>query len=1029
MTTLFFTGTSEIPAIFNPKGSGLLNMRMKFHKKLNVKISLALILSLFTSVTFFTLAYSEEVPEKVYYGVENASTMLNNIDFTDVKNSRAWAKEAICEVASLDIIKGYGNKIFGRTNNVTKEEAIAIIYRAAGREADAQLAGEALDRARGEEDKKTYAPGMWSDGYLQLAANEGLITAQELADAFEPDQTELEEGSFQRAAPARRQEVAYWLSMALGLQPVYGQQKIFNSFNDWTSADPHKVPYIEAVLVENVMNGEGNGYFRPTGVVTREQIAQIIKNAGPKILPLLGYEKKVGTIEDIQKATDFTQGFNVSTNTLNVRNSNGKLHEIVTRSSDNSHEGYKNEQDGKTIRQPDTGLIVYKGGWVGSSSLLKSGDRIEYITTADDRVRYVKVISNTSDTKYVVAKIKEVDPANSTIGISKFFDLEYPSIDIENRNFSFNQDGEDVDTTYVYSSTAEVFIDGRKSDMTGIVPGMNAILSVKDNLVTAVNTLDLRLKEQGVVSGVVEDNNPQLGYITLYDEDNQDTSSLPKGSLNKVKTYNYSDPKSISVFKNHQAAKLEDVEGGDSVYMKLGNDGVIEMISAVDNYVVKYGKVISKRPQIMTVAYDDGTQQILDVNENIPVVLDKKLVGYEALKDGDRVKLLMNITERNTALKKITVEGDERFIANIYKGIVSSVDDISSRIVLQNMEILTNGKWERVEQKGFTTLSLAEDSSFVYNDDSMDVNTAKKLLKNNPAYIAVERDYGGDEKAVLVSFKKSNDSEAPVFDDSIAANKTGDQGEITLSKEYKNMVYNSGTIIVKDNRLVTGNSINAEDTAYVVANRSYDDGNYYASVVQINERSYPDFYKIYRARIASINKNRDFTVESFSELSGLSWEYFNTSKTFKLTYDTRIVDDRGVVGQRDFVDYGDSSFKDRPVYILANGSDAVLINTAPYGNINAKGEIYEISGGNTQDTEATGKEEPTGFKLLNAKIYDPAVHMWVDSEEMSLNILENSIILKNNSIVKPSGLKKGDRVRVVKKESNETGDAYIIFVE
>jgi len=37
----------------------------------------------------------------------------------------------------------------------------------------------------------------------------------------------------------------------------------------------------------------------------------------------------------------------------------------------------------------------------------------------------------------------------------------------------------------------------------------------------------------------------------------------------------------------------------------------------VDNYVVKYGKIISVRPGLINVAYDDGTQQILSVDENV----------------------------------------------------------------------------------------------------------------------------------------------------------------------------------------------------------------------------------------------------------------------------------------------------------------------------------------------------------------------------------------------------------------------------
>jgi len=54
------------------------------------------------------------------------------------------------------------------------------------------------------------------------------------------------------------------------------------------------------------------------------------------------------------------------------------------------------------------------------------------------------------------------------------------------------------------------------------------------------------------------------------------------------------------------------------------------MISAVDNYVVKYGKIISVRPGLINVAYDDGTQQILSVDENVPIVQDNKLMDFDA---------------------------------------------------------------------------------------------------------------------------------------------------------------------------------------------------------------------------------------------------------------------------------------------------------------------------------------------------------------------------------------------------------------
>jgi len=236
--------------------------------------------------------------------------------------------------------------------------------------------------------------------------------------------------------------------------------------------------------------------------------------------------------------------------------------------------------------------------------------------------------------------------------------------------------------------------------------------------------------------------------------------------------------------------------------------------------------------------------------------------------------------------------------------------------------------------------------------------------------------------------------------------------------------------LVKDNRLVTGNSINSEDRAYVVASRSYDDGKYYAFIVKIDDKTDSNFFTIYRGRIANINENKDFTLESYSELKGVEWNYYNTPRTFRITYDTQILGDDGVVGQRDFTDYGDSSYKSRTVYVLSHGADAVLISTAPYGNINVKGKIYELISENADGSEAQeGQQEPVGFKLQNSKVYDLQSHMWVDGKDMDINLLKNSIILKDNKIIKPSELKKGDSVRLIKKDDEQAGDAYIIFVE
>lgn len=968
-------------------------------------------------ITDFYSVYSEEVPVKAYQGVENTSVIINNIDFTDVKNSRTWSKEAIAETSTLGIIKGYGNKVFGPTRNVTKEEAIAVIYRAIGRESDGEKAGEEIDNKRLQDEKKTYAPSMWSDGYLQLAAEDGLITPQDLDDALAADKSGFTSESFIRDAPAKRQEFALWMAKALKLEPVYGQQEIFNSFRDWQVAKPYNIPYIEAVLANNIMNGEGNGFFRPDGNITREQVAQIVKNASNFLYPFLGYEKNMGIVEGIKSSTDFSEGRSITGKTFNIRGTDGKLYTIFTK-TDVTTDGSKNELSGASLKSGELDFPVFKNGWIRKGDLIK-GDRIEYIASTDSEVKYVKVLSNITDTKYIVAKINSVDTKSNTLNISKIFDLNYPDVNIEDKNFSFNEKGEDVDVKFTYSNNVEVFKDKIKSSINDIENGSDAIIELKGTIIVAIRKIDLGLKEGGVVSGIVEDNNPDLGYIALYNEKGKGLNGSVSERLPNLKTYSYSDLRNIEVLKNYKPALIEDIEAGDTIYIKLDDKGMVQAVSAVDNYVTKYGKVISKRPLTMAVKYDDGEQQILEIPAEIRVFLDKRPSDYNSLKDGDRVKLLLNITNNFTRVKQITIEGEEHFVTNIYKGVVAEIDKTSNKVILQNLEILQNGKWSRTDQKGFSTIGLGSLKNIYFDSKEVDVDMVKNNLRYSQAYMAVEKDYGGEERIVFMSFKNTADYETPVLDDNIAKASLGTEGDVLLENEFKEMYYDNGTIIVKNKRLVTGNSISPDDRAYVVANRDNKQDSYNVKILEIDERPNPEFIKIYRARISDINENKDFTVKSFSVLEGLEWNFYNTPKTFMISYDTRIEDEKGIIGQREFTDYGEENFKDRTVYILSKGTDAEVVNTLPYGNINVKGEIFELNLGEGEDDSS--------FKLTNTSIYDPSSYMWMSTGEMSINLLKNSIVLKNNSISKVEDLRNGDKIRLIK--SDPAPEGYIIFVE
>jgi len=56
-------------------------------------------------------------------------------------------------------------------------------------------------------------------------------------------------------------------------------------------------------------------------------------------------------------------------------------------------------------------------------------------------------------------------------------------------SFDFRNSDGTVDATLVYSNIVKVFIEGRIAGIRDIEPGTDAILTVKDNIITTITTL------------------------------------------------------------------------------------------------------------------------------------------------------------------------------------------------------------------------------------------------------------------------------------------------------------------------------------------------------------------------------------------------------------------------------------------------------------------------------------------------------------------------------------------------------------
>lgn len=961
---------------------------------------------------------SAEEPVETYSGSQYADAVLKNVSFSDIARlyGDSWPKATVYEMAALDIIKGYGDRTFGREEYVSKEQAIALLYRMAGREADAQKSGEELQKARSEDERLRDAVRVWSDGYLKLASTEGIITQEDFDDALSEDQSDVR---FSRTSPATREQVAEWTARILKIEPVYGQQVIFNSYNDWRNADPLKVPYIEAVLKARIMNGMEGGYFYPAKFITRQEMAQVLKNAEEYAFPVLNLQKRFGIVETINAQSVQTTGRLTEMREHMLRMSDGTLHKMVTEFEiDAARRRRVESAPGRNVNG-NREIVVYKDGNIGNSDLLNEGDNIEITLDENKTVKFVKVIDSDVKPAYVAAKVKSIDIAGSLITVEQFsYVIDPVFYDARDDAGGYITGDASRRVSYNVSTNVAVIIDKQPSSMDKLVPETYVILTTRSGIVTSIRTANLDIgMEKNVATGIVEENNPALGYISLYSEDG---SNEPE----KFRIYYYNTG-NLEVLKDGKPVHIDGVKPGDTVFLRLGPDDSVREISAKNNYVCKYANVISKYSDRINVEYDDGSQQMLEIDDSLLIIKDRRIVGYGELKSGDRVKLILHEQQGSGGLKQLTIEHGGSYISNVYRARISYIDGVTGKVVWENVERLEGGKWIKEDNKGNYSIPLGDNCRIMYGGEPVDTGTINNNLKKCAAYIAAEKGYGGEEKAAFISLRNEADNELGPYEDRIAAVYEGTR-DIGIRQNPDTFKYGEGTIIIKSGRLVSIAGVAQNDPVVLVASRNDRTGDLVADVINVPDRAIAGSLMIYRGRISNINDNTDFTVGSYATLDGLIWNTVNTPKTFKLSYDTRILGDDGAVSIRDFLTYGDNSYKDRSVYVVAKDAAPVLISTAPYGYVNIKGEVLstDLAGGT-----GAGSGGANQFTLFRAKRYNNTTGQWADCADLTVSIPQNAIIIKDGNIASVSEIRKGRTVRILKSDSSLTEDGYIIFIE
>lgn len=372
--------------------------------------------TVFSIFTVFMLSLSFASDYTLYYGLDTGDSVINKIDFSDVKSKSLdyWAKPAIYQMSALDVISGFSNKTFLPTSELTNEQAITLILKAIGKDSEVNSS------------KNTTANDTWSDRYIRYAMSNGIITEKITMKKSDLKSTSnidamKKAGVFIRDNVITREEVCGMLARALELTSSNNELKFFDaSVIDETYKDS-----VKAVNEAGIMNGTDANMFNPKSGLKREEMAQILVNAEDYTLSKMAVFKKTGIIDSI------------SSSQIEITEEEGEAILI--------------DVSGKNIP-------VYRNGSLGGKGILKTSDDVCMYFDGNKNVKFIKVINDGVDEREnAVETVKSIQ--GIVTGNSPYFE----QITVKDKNGNTN--------SFSYGAWTKIYKDGKETSASDIISG------------------------------------------------------------------------------------------------------------------------------------------------------------------------------------------------------------------------------------------------------------------------------------------------------------------------------------------------------------------------------------------------------------------------------------------------------------------------------------------------------------------------------------------------------------------------------
>ncbi len=803
-------------------------------------------------------AYSADVQ---YTGATSGDSLISNATYTDI-NSNSNA-ENIMKMSIYSVIREYGSKTFRPNQNASKQDFLAALVRAVGKQEEAVKQGETLKA----QDPALSSTAAYIQGHIAIAQSSGIIkpgefdtasvltAADRAAAKAEADKAKktnwkmtkaqydqlLNQRLNQKAAsrlytgPATREEASLWIARALGLQPVKGEETsaVF-SYNDWRNIKTENLPYVEAVLKSGIKTGASGSSFSPKGSITRGEMATILNSVANQALDKLGFTTGKGKVSSVKVKRDLGSLSDSAVTDIRIENTGSDAINISVQ-----------KNTGRNVNSQQA-LPVIKNGKVGNESLIAEGDVVEYTVNKDNQA----VLLHVARLKEIDGTFIEYDPENQTVQLTdkennRYFLKVMPDSAIQ-------AEGEPVEIGRVEPNTAAkaVFANDVLKSMEVKVP------------VETLNNNELAVK--------ILYADPLGNVLKVADEfDNKQYLDMTEDT----KVYINGEQQGIDAIGFDQDAALK-VAGGKVLEVRIFTDLEPEDENRVETYTAR---IRTSSGDSIVVSPDEAPEKENTYRtDNMTAVVKKGITtDRSVLRQGDRIKFQVNPGKDNY-ISRIEVQTQGAMVDKIYKGDIVDVVPATGEVILT--KAYNYGYYDWQFAGNYLKYPLSREAVLYRGNEKLKIEELKNYI-GKPVY-AVSKDNYGTEELMQISLKEGYEDTAYKTIDSI---KWTDK-QLTLSNG-KLLNYVDGTIVIRDGRLLDTRDLDSNVGAFIVQNKT-SSGIDTASIVSLESFNAFSNYRISKGYINGIGEDY-FTIDNASTLTNNSWTQVG-DQLFRLSDETGI---------------------------------------------------------------------------------------------------------------------------------------------